>query len=59
MKVFKFYRDLINFRGKGSPALMLKCINPTEVWNSPSAAYLDGVMLTVCVCVCVCVHVYM
>lgn len=29
-KVFKFYRDLINFQGRGSPSLMLRCINPAE-----------------------------
>ena len=31
MKVFRFYRDLINFQGRGDPSLMLKCINPAEV----------------------------
>ena len=29
--VYKFYRDLINFRGRGEPRLMLRCINPREV----------------------------
>ena len=31
IKVFRFYRDLINFHGRGSPSLMLRCINPAEV----------------------------
>ena len=31
VKVFRFYRDLINFQGRGDPSLMLKCINPAEV----------------------------
>nr|XP_039247995.1 protein MFI-like [Styela clava] len=30
MQVFRYYRDLINFRKQGSPALMLRCINPAE-----------------------------
>nr|CAB3226509.1 uncharacterized protein C11orf65 homolog [Phallusia mammillata] len=30
MQVFRYYRDLINFRGQGDPSLMLRCINPTE-----------------------------
>ncbi|XP_076824881.1 uncharacterized protein LOC143470550 [Clavelina lepadiformis] len=30
MQVFRYYRDLINFRGQGDPALMLRCINPNE-----------------------------
>ena len=28
--MFRYYRDLINFKDKGDPALMLKCINPIE-----------------------------
>lgn len=35
VKAFKFYRDLINFRGRGDSKLMLRCINPAE------AALLD------------------
>ena len=31
MKLFRFYKDLINFQGRGDPSLMLKCINPAEV----------------------------
>ena len=31
VKLFRFYRDLINFQGRGDPSLMLKCINPAEV----------------------------
>ena len=34
--VYKFYRDLINFRGRGEPRLMLRCINPREVRLSSS-----------------------
>lgn len=30
MQVFRYYRDLINFRRQGNPALMLRCINPAE-----------------------------
>ena len=30
-KVFRFYCELINFRRKGTPEAMLKCINPNEV----------------------------
>ena len=28
--VYRYYRDLINFRQKGDPAVMLRCINPSE-----------------------------
>uniref|UniRef100_F6PP06 Uncharacterized protein n=1 Tax=Ciona intestinalis TaxID=7719 RepID=F6PP06_CIOIN len=38
MQVFRYYRDLINFRGHGDPALMLKCINPNESKLLDSAA---------------------
>ena len=31
VKVFRFYRDLINFQRRGDPSLMLKSINPAEV----------------------------
>ena len=31
VKLFRFYKDLINFQGRGDPSLMLKCINPAEV----------------------------
>ncbi|ELU12370.1 hypothetical protein CAPTEDRAFT_228976 [Capitella teleta] len=30
VQVFKYYRDLINFRQRGDPSLMLRCINPNE-----------------------------
>ncbi len=30
VRVYKFYRDLINFKGEGDPKLMLRCINPAE-----------------------------
>ena len=28
--MYRYYRDLINFKTRGNPSLMLKCINPTE-----------------------------
>ncbi|PIK34625.1 hypothetical protein BSL78_28553 [Apostichopus japonicus] len=30
IQVYRYYRDLINFRCCGNPALMLRCINPRE-----------------------------
>lgn len=36
VNVYKYYRDLINFRQKGDPGMMLKAINPAE------ARYLDA-----------------
>mmetsp|Transcript_26675 Transcript_26675/g.43619 ORF Transcript_26675/g.43619 Transcript_26675/m.43619 type:complete len:290 (-) Transcript_26675:475-1344(-) len=36
LRIYHYYRDLINFRERGNPALMLKSINPRE------AALLDG-----------------
>ena len=30
VQVFKYYRDLINFRNRGDPSMMLRCINPVE-----------------------------
>ena len=38
MQVYRYYRDLINFKQKGDPALMLKCINPAEATFLDSAA---------------------
>ena len=35
IQVYRYYRDLINFKQKGDPSMMLKCINPNE------AKYLD------------------
>ena len=34
--MYRYYRDLINFKTRGNPAMMLKCINPKE------AKYLDA-----------------
>lgn len=34
--MYRYYRDLINFKARGNPALMLRCINPNE------AKLLDG-----------------
>ena len=30
VQVYKYYRDLINFKQRGDPMMMLKCINPQE-----------------------------
>lgn len=30
MQVYKYYRDLINFKTRGNPGVMLRCINPNE-----------------------------
>ncbi|XP_053397845.1 protein MFI-like isoform X1 [Mercenaria mercenaria] len=30
IQVYRYYRDLINFKTRGNPSLMLKCINPLE-----------------------------
>lgn len=35
IQVYRYYRDLINFKTRGNPSMMLKCINPNE------AKYLD------------------
>ncbi|KAM4701794.1 protein MFI [Discoglossus pictus] len=37
-KVFKYYKNLINFKGKGDPRLLLKCINPREAELIDAAA---------------------
>lgn len=38
MNVYQYYRDLLNFRQRGDPALMLRCINPAEAKLADSAA---------------------
>ncbi|XP_032878593.1 protein MFI isoform X1 [Amblyraja radiata] len=38
MQLFKHYRNMINFRGKGNPKFMMKCINPIEADLLDSAA---------------------
>ena len=30
VQVYRYYRDLINFRSRGDPMMMLRCINPNE-----------------------------
>nr|KAG5694852.1 hypothetical protein BaRGS_028780 [Batillaria attramentaria] len=30
IQVYRYYRDLINFKTRGDPSLMLRCINPQE-----------------------------
>ena len=36
--IYKYYRDLINFRQKGDPAVMLRIINPSEAKLIDAAA---------------------
>ena len=36
LQVYMYYRDLINFKNQGDPAVMLRCVNPKE------AALLDA-----------------
>ena len=36
--MFRYYRDLINFRQRGDPAMMLRCINPNEAKMLDAAA---------------------
>ncbi|OCT57600.1 hypothetical protein XELAEV_18003302mg [Xenopus laevis] len=38
MNVFQFYKNLISFRGKGDPRLLLKCVNPREAELIDAAA---------------------
>ncbi|XP_046327740.1 uncharacterized protein LOC124111893 [Haliotis rufescens] len=38
IQVYRYYRDLINFRTRGDPGLMLRCINPNEAKMLDSAA---------------------
>ncbi|KXJ17075.1 Uncharacterized protein C11orf65 [Exaiptasia diaphana] len=37
-QVYRYYKDLINFKTRGDPALMLRCINPREADILDSAA---------------------
>lgn len=30
VKIFKYYRDFINFKEKGDPSMLIKSINPSE-----------------------------
>ncbi|XP_067842219.1 protein MFI isoform X2 [Heptranchias perlo] len=39
MQLFKHYRNMINFRGKGDPRFMMKCINPIEETFPPKIYY--------------------
>lgn len=36
--MFTYYKSLVNFRGRGDPAAILKCINPSEAKLIDSAA---------------------
>jgi len=36
--VYRYYRDLINFRQKGDPAVLLRCVNPAEAKLIDAAA---------------------
>ncbi|XP_063954514.1 protein MFI-like [Lytechinus pictus] len=38
VQVYRYYRDLINFRCRGNPAMMLRCINPKEARLLDAAA---------------------
>lgn len=38
IRIYRYYRDLIKFRERGDPGLMLKCINPTEASLVDAAA---------------------
>lgn len=38
IQVYKYYRDLINFKTRGNPVLMLRCINPQEAKLLDAAA---------------------
>jgi hypothetical protein len=30
VRIYQYYRNLVNFRNRGDPGLLLRCINPTE-----------------------------
>eukprot|EP00351_Strombidinopsis_sp_SopsisLIS2011_P005178 CAMPEP_0116880838 /NCGR_PEP_ID=MMETSP0463-20121206/12852_1 /TAXON_ID=181622 /ORGANISM="Strombidinopsis sp, Strain SopsisLIS2011" /LENGTH=173 /DNA_ID=CAMNT_0004531987 /DNA_START=516 /DNA_END=1037 /DNA_ORIENTATION=+ len=38
VKIFKYYKDLINFKEKGEPSALLKSINPSEAGLLDAAA---------------------
>ncbi|KAM7435649.1 hypothetical protein ABFA07_014441 [Porites harrisoni] len=38
VQVYRYYRDLINFKSRGDPSSMLKCINPREAELLDAAA---------------------
>ncbi|XP_070568593.1 uncharacterized protein [Ptychodera flava] len=38
IQVYRYYRDLINFRNRGNPSMMLRCINPKEAQLLDAAA---------------------
>ncbi|XP_069496388.1 protein MFI isoform X2 [Ambystoma mexicanum] len=39
MHVFGYYKNIINFKGKGDPRSLLKCVNPREVTFPPNIYY--------------------
>ncbi|XP_005100041.1 protein MFI [Aplysia californica] len=41
MQVYKYYRDLINFKTRGNPGVMLRCINPNEAKLLDAAAGIN------------------
>lgn len=41
MQVYKYYRDLINFKTRGNPSVMLRCINPNEAKMLDAAAGIN------------------
>lgn len=42
VQVYRYYKDLINFKCEGNPSLMLRCINPREssLLDSATGAYI-------------------
>ncbi|KAH9512261.1 hypothetical protein Btru_041325 [Bulinus truncatus] len=41
IQVYKYYRDLINFKSRGNPSAMLRCINPNEAKLLDAAAGIN------------------
>ncbi|KAI8791723.1 protein MFI [Biomphalaria glabrata] len=41
IQVYKYYRDLINFKCRGDPSAMLRCINPNEAKLLDAAAGIN------------------
>ena len=53
--MFQFYRELINFKRSGNPALMLKSINPKEV-HAPTFSYYHDSVSSNSNCLCMQAH---
>ncbi|CAL1541367.1 unnamed protein product [Lymnaea stagnalis] len=41
MQVYEYYKDLINFKSRGNPSAMLRCINPNEAKLLDAAAGIN------------------